>query len=169
MLSSALLRQRNDSANPRRNQNPFPQAILAGAERPANLRVNLGNVDPRSVERPQSCGIALLEQSNQQVLGTDVVMAVVTALLLRYPKHATRRWVKVGKQASFDSAQDDSDSAANDGDSAADGKGMRRDFGATRFERATSSSRTKRSTKLSHAPMSLDRFCGAVPPSSPLR
>ena len=46
--------------------------------------MDLGDVDAVGVERAQHRRVALLEQSNQQVLCTDVVVAVIPALLLRY-------------------------------------------------------------------------------------
>ncbi len=88
----------DDSPHARRDQNAFPQTILAGAERSADLGVHLGNVDAVGVEGRQSLWVALLEQCHEQVFGADVIVAVVTALLLGNPKHAPRRGVKVGKQ-----------------------------------------------------------------------
>ena len=54
---------------------------------------------PPASRRAQNRGIALLEQRNQQVLGTDVVMAVIAALLLGDAKHAPRCRAKFREQA----------------------------------------------------------------------
>jgi hypothetical protein len=57
--------------------------------------VHFGDVDSIGVEGLQRRRIALFEQGDQQVLGADVVVAVVSALLLSYSKHASCGWIKV--------------------------------------------------------------------------
>ena len=76
-------------------EDALPQTILTGAERPPDLRVHFGHVDSIGIEGLQRRRITLFEQGDQQMLGADVVVAVVSALLLGYSKHASCGWVKV--------------------------------------------------------------------------
>ena len=75
-------------------QNAFPHPVVAGTERSADVGVHLANVDSGIVEAPEYRRIALFEQGNQQVLGTDVIVAVVAALLFGDAQHAPRGWAK---------------------------------------------------------------------------
>src|SRR5579863_2803986 len=88
------------------------------------------------------------------MLGADVVVTMVTALLFRYTKNAPRSGIEPGKQALGTVV-------------------LGGNFGMTGFEPATSSSRTKRSTKLSHIPRKTPPCSqgkvGLLPPGESLR
>ncbi|HEY2476405.1 MAG TPA: hypothetical protein VGI19_16620 [Candidatus Cybelea sp.] len=94
-VSGALLGQCNDAPHTGGNQNALPQTILAGAERSPNLRVHLGDVDPVGIKSLQGGGVTLLQQGDKQMFGADIIVTVVPALLLGYPKHAPCGGVKV--------------------------------------------------------------------------
>ena len=129
-VAGPLLRQRDDTADARRDQDALPEAFLAAAERSPDLGMRIGCVNAIGGKCFHRRRVAFFKQCHQQMLGTDVILTVISAFLLCYAEHASRRRTKVGEHAPY----------------------RRENIGATRFERATSSSRTKRSTKLSHAP-----------------
>src|SRR5580704_14512716 len=81
-LPGALFRDRDDPADARRDEDALPKAFLPGAERSAHFRVHLRYVDARGIERAQRQRVTLLEQRNQQMFRSNVVMAMVAALLL---------------------------------------------------------------------------------------
>lgn len=85
-----LLGQREDLADARRDQNAFPYPVLAGTERSANFCMHFGYVDALGIERAKDRSVAFFEQGDQQVFGADVIVTVVPALLLGYPKDAPR-------------------------------------------------------------------------------
>ena len=79
---------------------PSQTPVLAGAQRLRRTSAcDFRNVDAVCIESAHDGGVALLEQGREQMLGADVVVAVVSALLLCHPKHAPRGWIKFGEQA----------------------------------------------------------------------
>jgi hypothetical protein len=52
--------------------------------------MHFGYVDALGIERAKDRSVAFFEQGDQQVFGADVIVTVVPALLLGYPKDAPR-------------------------------------------------------------------------------
>jgi hypothetical protein len=90
--------ERDHLTHARRDQDAFPQAVLAGPKAATYLGVDFADVNAVCVERTENTAVALLEQRHEQMLGADVIVAVITALLFRYTKNAPRSGIEPGKQ-----------------------------------------------------------------------
>ncbi|MGD0473518.1 MAG: hypothetical protein ABSB70_09895 [Candidatus Velthaea sp.] len=86
-----LFRQFDDLADPRGDEDSFPRAVVAHAERALDLRMNVRAVDVPFPQPLIDAGIVLLEKSVQHVFRSHVVMVVVAAFLLGGTQHASRR------------------------------------------------------------------------------
>ena len=82
--SATILRTRG------RHQDALPQPFLAGPSVRRTSACTSRTSIPSASRARRICRVALLEQRYQQVLGTDVVMAVVAALLLGGTQYAPR-------------------------------------------------------------------------------
>ena len=71
-----------DRPNARRQNDPVPEAILAGAERLPDGGVSRGPRDLPLREVSLDRRVAFLAQRQEQMLGADVIVVVVPALLL---------------------------------------------------------------------------------------
>ncbi len=86
-----ILRTRGVTRMPsHRRSSPVPSAR-------ADFGVDFADVDAVGVERGHDRRVALLEERDEQMLGADVVMAVIAALLLGYAEHAPRSGVEIAK------------------------------------------------------------------------
>jgi hypothetical protein len=54
----------------------------------ANIGVQLARVDAVGIQVMEDLRVAFFEQGHHQVLGTDVVMVVITAFLFGYAQNA---------------------------------------------------------------------------------
>src|SRR5579862_3545873 len=98
-VARGLLGEGDDLSQARRHEDSFPHAVVAGSKRAAHFRVDFANVDPGRVQPMENRRIALFKQGDQQVLGTNVIVTVIAALLLGYTKHAPRGGIEPRKQA----------------------------------------------------------------------
>src|SRR5579863_8755130 len=88
----------NDLADARRHEDALPEPLLACTERAADLGVQFAHVDTVAVEIVKDLRVAFFEQRYHQVLGTDVILIVVAALLLGGAEHAPRCRAKLSEQ-----------------------------------------------------------------------
>jgi hypothetical protein len=95
--AGSLFGDGHDLSNARGEKNALPNAFVAGAEGAPDFGVRLARVDVLRIEGQENSGIMLRQQSFEQVLGADVVVVVVPALLLRGAEYAARGWTKSRK------------------------------------------------------------------------
>jgi hypothetical protein len=130
-VAGPLLRDRDDFADPRRNQNAFPHAIVAGPQGALDLGMNVRASNVAFAQPLLDRGVMLFEQREKHVLRAHIIMVMVAAFLLGGAKNSARRRAELREQRAS----------------------LRKEVvGAAGFEPVASASRTQRSTKLSYAP-----------------
>ena len=83
-----ILGERDDFADARRNEDSLPQTVFRRTEDATNFCVQLANIDSVCFEVFKDLRVAFFEQREHQVLGTNVILIVVAALLLCCTQHA---------------------------------------------------------------------------------
>ena len=89
-VARLLFSEGHDFSNPGRHKDSFPQPVFARAERAANFSVNFGRVDTFATQSLANRTIGLLEQCDEQMFDSDVIVVMITALLFGSAQHAPR-------------------------------------------------------------------------------
>lgn len=104
LLAGDIARKRDDFADARRDEDAFPQPVFAGSERAAHFGVHLAYVDSLGFQTLGNAGVMLLEQSDEQMFDSDIVMVVIAALLFGGAQYAPRGWAEFREQLPAPSA-----------------------------------------------------------------
>ena len=99
IVARLLFGQTYDFTDPRRYENTFPRAVFAGSESASSLRVNVGRIDAVRTQTLEHRRVVLFQQCDQQMLGTDVVVVMIAALLFGCTQDPPRGGVKLREQS----------------------------------------------------------------------
>jgi hypothetical protein len=91
--------QLHDLAHPWRQQNAFPHPVFTGSQRAPQLGMQTIGRNATFGKVRRGCSIGFLAKSQEQMLGTDVIMVEVAALLFGKPQYALGGRAETGKHA----------------------------------------------------------------------